>query len=398
MQNDKVKLKICLLILCALAVAGCQSPFVPQRLELQSEPVVVPMRLEKNVPLVEVFINEQGPYTFLLDTGAGAVHISAQLADELNLPDIWWMKYTAVTGSGKEVKCDLVHIEKLQIGSAEFGEFKASIMDLAKVSHAIGAELDGIVGFSLFADCLLTMDFPKSEIIIEKGKLPKANGLDLLPMDVRDDTPVIPVFVCAKLRRFLVDTGCNGGFDLSDRLVGKTVPIKEKLEGQSESWTFAGPEQNWFARLDGDIRVGSCVSADPVVAVSSMKDNDGHLGTLWLSRFAVTFDQQHKVVRLRFGIRLPELRGATMRTGSEGWLVTKIKEGSSAEHVGLKVGDMILQLNDQPVGLLRPESVRQLAKITQLRKLVVTRDGERMEIEVAEKESSASEAAPAASP
>ena len=77
--------------------------------------------------MVDVFINDQGPYTFLLDTGSGYVSISQRLADEINLPKIWWMDTMAVTGSGKHVKCDVTHIEKLQIGSGEFGEFKASL-------------------------------------------------------------------------------------------------------------------------------------------------------------------------------------------------------------------------------------------------------------------------------
>ena len=257
------------------------------------------------MPVVDVFINDQGPYTFLLDTGAGVVHISPQLADELNLPKIWWMKLMLANGSGKQVKSDVTHIEKLRIGSGEFSEFKASVMDCGKLSELVDTELSGILNFELFADYLLTMDFPRQKIIIEKGKLPEVNGEDLLPMDVHagGNAPIIPVFVCGKLRRFLIDTGFNGRIDLSDRLVGKTVPIKEKLEGQSESWTIAGFEQHWFARLDGDIRVGSRVSIDPVVAVSSMKDDDGKLGTRYLNPFAVTFDQKHKVVGISHIIR-----------------------------------------------------------------------------------------------
>ena len=75
-------------------------------------------------------------------------------------------------------------------------------------------------------------------------------------------------------------------------------------------------------------------------------------------------------------------------TKSEGWLVTKIKKGSLAERLGLRKGDMVKQVNDQPVGIFKPESVRKLAQITQLHKLIVTRDGQRIEIEVPEKEPS----------
>ena len=56
----------------------------------------------------------------------------------------------------------------------------------------------------------------------------------------------------------------------------------------------------------------------------------------------------------------------------------------------LRVG-LILRLehpHDQPVGIFQPENVRKLAEITQLHKLIITRDGERIEIEAPDKERS----------
>ena len=164
MKNQR-KFIIILLILCALVVAGCQSPFVPAKTELGQERVVVPMRLNKNIPLVEIFINGQGPYTFFLDTGTGAMVIPRELADRLSLPEVTAMSGALKTGSGKEVTIQrLVHINSLRIGTAEFSQFKAAVIDFEGYPELL-EECDGILGFPLFAECLLTMDFSGGKII-----------------------------------------------------------------------------------------------------------------------------------------------------------------------------------------------------------------------------------------
>jgi predicted aspartyl protease len=394
MKLPNRQLLVCLLILLALAVAGCQSPFVPRQVELGQERVVVPMRLENGVPLVDVFINSQGPYTFVLDTGAHTVNISQQLSSKLDLPQsgfVFASRPHKLPGLERAVR-----INTLRIGSAVFGEFDAVSCDFSEF-HKLSQKFDGILIFSLFTDHLLTMDFLRSEVILENGQLPKPDGENLLPMDVRSGVPLIPVLVCDQLLRVLVDTGYNGNLILSDRLVDEKLPIKKRLEGTSESITLAGIERHWSAQLDGNVRLGGYLISNPVVDVSSRKP-DGILGTAALSCFSLTFDQRSRVLRIGLDPRLSGLGGMRIRTKRDGWLVIEVKTDSRAERLGLKSGDLILQINDQTVANLEPEVLRKLGEQKEIRKLILTRDGQRIEIEVPEKESPASEAVPAATP
>ena len=154
-MRNCLRFKICFLILCTLAIGGCRSPFVPKTLVLQAERGVVPMRLEKNVLLVDVFINGQGPYTFGLDTGAAVTGISRELADKLDLPEAARIKHVAVTYSGRKVTAKkVVHIQTLRIGTAEFREFKATVRDYAEKNKFLGTEHDGTLGFNLFTELL----------------------------------------------------------------------------------------------------------------------------------------------------------------------------------------------------------------------------------------------------
>src|SRR5262249_50234237 len=82
-----------LLVLVSLgALAGADEPTpVPQRpnpakIELRTSEVSVPMHWFTKRPVVEVKINDKGPYRFILDTGAQGSVLDQGLADELKLP------------------------------------------------------------------------------------------------------------------------------------------------------------------------------------------------------------------------------------------------------------------------------------------------------------------------
>ena len=191
--------------------------------------------------------------------------------------------------------------------------------------------------------------------------------------------------VCGVRRRFLIDTGDPGYFTVSDRLVDKKLPIKKRLEGDFKVSTIAGVERRWYAELDGQIQLGHYRFSNPIVAVESDKD-DGSIGVMALKYFAVTFDQQRKSVRLR-PIRFAALKGLTIRMGGDTWLVVEVKKDSRAEQLALRAGDEIVQINDQPIADLWPDGMKKLSQQKKIYKLIVERDGQRIEIEVPKEES-----------
>src|SRR5215813_8868460 len=59
-------------------------PSPPDRVELSGS-VEVPVTLESNLPVVDVRINDTGPYRFGIETGANFVSITRELAGKLSL-------------------------------------------------------------------------------------------------------------------------------------------------------------------------------------------------------------------------------------------------------------------------------------------------------------------------
>ena len=381
MKSRNYPVLIYLLASWTIVVAGCQSRsfFRPESVELRQEPVVVPISLKGYCPLVEVNINGQGPYTFLVDTGSSVVEMSPELADRLKLPEVPGLHFDLDPLTGKTVRsAKVVRIQALKIGEAEFAEFGAVVLDSAILKER---GFDGILGLPLFADCLLTIDLSAGQIVIEKGELPKPNGKDILAMSYRYGIPTVPVLICGMQKHLFVDTGSDIGIALSDRLAGKTLPVEIDQEAEFKARPITGTEIWPKAQLKGNIKLGQFLLKNPVVAIIPIKD-DGLIGTSVLWSIVMTFDQQQGTIRLHPGIYHPFLSGLAMRPTGDGWLISDVEEGTPAARSGIKPGDIILEINGQSVSNLRPKGLKGLRRKTGSFNLLLKRNGKSIELEV----------------
>src|SRR5512147_2045145 len=130
----------------------------PRRIELAA-PVEVPLSLEANLPILEARVNGQGPFRFGIETGAGFVVISPELAAKLGL------KRTGGPDDSPEY-----HVDRLDIGAAAFHDFPVSALRVAQPG------IDGVLGLPLYHDLLLTIDYPNRRARFERGSLPAADG------------------------------------------------------------------------------------------------------------------------------------------------------------------------------------------------------------------------------
>lgn len=154
--------------------------------EMTSASTEVSMLSAENL-LVEVRLDGQGPYRFALDTGAaGGGRISRALATKLDLKVVG----QAIAGdpSGKNTeRIDIVSAGALAIGDATFSGVKLSVRDLPVAPGRSEPELDGVLGFGLFKDYLLTLDYPARRVRI--GELPPADGREILGFEDRHAFP-----------------------------------------------------------------------------------------------------------------------------------------------------------------------------------------------------------------
>jgi hypothetical protein len=111
--------------------------------------------------LVEGYVNGQGPFRFLVDSGATSTVLSNDLFNSLKIPVLSTAVVSCVGGTGK-TGTKLAKVEKLKVGELEISNLPISSFD-----NTIFAELiDGVLSTADLADFLITLDYPDRRILL----------------------------------------------------------------------------------------------------------------------------------------------------------------------------------------------------------------------------------------
>ena len=270
------------LALLAAPVGPPSSPTSrPARVELAVARVELPMGRIHGVPSVDVVINGSGPHRFVIDWGANLFAISPRLARTLNLPR---------TGRD-EMGNETVRVETLFLGGARFAGLTAAVDPFFD-----DKEEQGVLGVNVYAELLMTLDYPRKLVGLERGSLPPADGQTILACDGGDEPePTIDVMLGEKKIRAILDTGAGRFMMLPEKLLGD-LRLKS---GPKDAGVATGPQSGTLrpreARFEGTLRVGAISVRDPLVTFHPRPR--AFLGSAFLEYFAVTLDQKGRRVR-----------------------------------------------------------------------------------------------------
>jgi hypothetical protein len=183
MRNLKLFTFSILLIVVSVGSVAAQSSSV----------AVAPMQFRGLMPVIEVKINGQGPFAFAIDTGAGMqADIDTSVATQLKLVPNGKVLTGDPSGlNDREVAT--ARINTIAFGGAEFRNVTAVIRPQRITPDY--PNVDGILGFALFTDYLLTLDYPAMQVRLARGALPEANGADILSFEIVNRRPVIEVAI-----------------------------------------------------------------------------------------------------------------------------------------------------------------------------------------------------------
>jgi predicted aspartyl protease len=255
----------------------------------------LPMRFRGSMPAVEVMVNGQGPFLFAIDTGAqGTLRVDTSLVEKLALKKNGEVR--AGDGSGQNARVvETVGVASVRIGDLEFKDLTAPTRDYNTSPNI--AHIDGILGFGLFAGHLLTLDYPRKGVRIEKGELPAANGKDILSYDNAREVPVVELQVGQQKVKADIDSGnMIGGFILPAAVVEKTALASEPVV-VGRARTVSNDIEIKQVKLKESIRLGGFEFTEPSVNYPSL--SNANIGSKILSEFALTFDQKNTRVKLR---------------------------------------------------------------------------------------------------
>jgi len=121
----------------------------------------IPFQPFYGLMLVEGYVNGQGPFRFLVDSGATSTVLSNELFDSLKIPVLSTAVVSCVGGTGR-TGTKLAKVEKLKVGELEISNLPVSSFD-----NTIFAKLiDGVLSTADLADFLITLDYPDRRILL----------------------------------------------------------------------------------------------------------------------------------------------------------------------------------------------------------------------------------------
>jgi hypothetical protein len=255
--------------------------------------VDVPMIFYGTRPAIEVTANDKPGFLFLIDTGAqGMARADVSLVQRLRLPSVGQSTASDISGTNP-VNLNEVRFDTLSIGSFSFRQVTALSRNYNTVSYL--PNIDGILGFELFSDYLLTLDYPKKRVRIEKGELPKPDGARILSFESQDGVPFIEIGVGSLKAKALIDTGNIRGIEFPSSLV-KKLPLASYRRVIGKGGSISNEFEISEVRLQDTISVGQYLFPEPTITFTDIY-SDVNIGSTMLSEFAITFDQKNRRVR-----------------------------------------------------------------------------------------------------
>jgi hypothetical protein len=244
--------------------------------------------------VIEVKLNGQGPFVFAIDTGAGMqADIDPSVASQLKLE----AHGTVLMGDPSlqnDRRLEITKIDTLTFGGAEFRSVTALVRP-QRITKDYPA-VDGILGFALFADYLLTLDYPAMQVRLARGQLPAANGADILSFEIENRIPVIEVAIGKLRMKAHIDSGnFVAGFILPEDVVDQ-LPLLSQPVIVGRARSVSNQIEIKQAQLRDTIHIGSFNYPQATIAFPALSNTN--VGFKVLREFALTFDQKNK--RMKF--------------------------------------------------------------------------------------------------
>jgi len=349
-----------------------------------------------NLIIIPVTINDSDTLNFILDTGVRYPIITElPFINKLNLNYLMPIPVKGL-GEGVELTAYRSGNNTMSISglTARNQEVQMIIDENFQISHILGMPVHGLIGFNLFKDYIVEIDYINEKITLHKPEYYKYRDRKkdiIMPLNfdgnkpyvntsiITDDSTKVPV-------KLLLDTGASDAIWLSEKSDERINYPKNSIEtfiGRGLSGDLYGVK----GRIDG-IWVGPLILPQPIVAfpnseiieqLISSNDRNGTLGAEILRRFYVTIDYRNSRLTLRpnhkindeFNYNMSGMEIINPMPGLPIFTITNIRENSPAYLAGLKENDQILSLNNSSRSDLELNDINLLLQSKENKKIKV---------------------------
>jgi Aspartyl protease len=257
----------------------------------QGGPHSSPLEIIHDKPFVMVMVNGKGPFRFVIDTGTGGeAFVSAELASNLGLLQSGQITLNDPSGRGGQ-KVPLVVLDSLQVAGVEFTAVKAAVHNLGNGEGTC----QGLLGFALFRDYLLTLDYPNRRMALTSGDLKPDGERSVLSFRMPERIPIVTLAIGHTRIDAQLDSGGSGlslPLQMTSQLKSaSTYSSLSNAHSLSTSFMLMG------VTLAADVHLGSYTFKHPFVEINPAFPL-ANFGSSPMQSFVLTFDQKNGLVRL----------------------------------------------------------------------------------------------------
>lgn len=219
--------------------------------------------------LAPVTINDQGPFNFLLDTGANISCVSHGLAERLNLVSTGSASVHTVVGVRER---PIVTLDRLQVGPRDRRKVRAPSLPIK------GPDVDGVLGVDWLKGQRLVLDFKNSKLEITRSKQDFSEEGKVVVVPARrrhGQLTIVDADLGGKKISAIIDSGAQG--TLCNLPLRDMVRLQESRKGEVQT-----PRLVRMESLAGESFVGESVFL-PFL----------RLGGLHLGNVPVTYADMH---------------------------------------------------------------------------------------------------------
>ncbi len=331
----------------------------------------IPFIFSGNQIIIKLKINDSKPINFILDSGVKTpIIIDVPQFDTIKVGEVKKIKIKGL-GEGKGSEALIAYKNRINIGNHIINNNQTVLVmleDLFYLSNRLGHQINGIIGFDIFRDFIVEINYDhqylklhnpykykysKSKKYISKD-LSFNRGKPYVHLNVEmPDGDLVPV-------KLLVDTGGSDAlwlFHNSHEEIGNPEKFIPDFLGRGLNGDIYGKRSRVNKLYFDDIFLKEVTASYPdsssVSFVMMHKERNGSIGGGALSRFKVIIDYTNKKITFKKGRKFRKKFQYNM-SGIEFYMpypelpiyeVHSVREGSPASKEGVKVGDVLTSIN-----------------------------------------------------
>jgi hypothetical protein len=343
--------------------------------------VEVPFETYGNHLFLHGKLNNTVTHDLLLDSGAADIFLSQSKAQAFHLKSVG--KSYIPGGTTGQVFTNRVKGVTLKLGALTLQDRESVVIPTAetnKLSHFFGRTVTGIVGYELFQQHVVELDYQNQVLRFHRPQTYRYQGkAKPIPMKVEGERPYIEITVSpygypALKGSFMIDLGSGGavllatGCGLNQKLIAAAPKILvRKLS------TIHGADNIHLGRAQ-KVQIAQQSIDNPIAVFTANANTDcdratGNIGNQILRQFKVIFNYPHRQLILEPNseprLKDPyeyDLSGLWIQaTGAnfKAYRIETVYPNTPAAKAGIQSGDVLKEINGRPTTQLNLSQIRQ---------------------------------------